>query len=143
MRKYLVVNSAREVVAHLIEGVHDIPASAVLIDADRWYEVTQDIGCTWLLSEKGKLSKRAKPILVEDPEKFEREWRNQVVASTEWLVTRQRDEQDLDRPTTLTTEQFAQLLLYRQGLRDWPQAAEFPDAEHRPAAPDWLADQVQ
>lgn len=143
MRKYLVVNDAREVVAQLIEGVHDIPESAVLIDGDRWYEVTQDIGCTWLLSEDGELSKRPKLAVAEDPIGLEREWRNQVLAATEWLVTRHRDEQELDRETTITTEQYAQLLAYRQDLRDWPQASEFPDGQQRPNPPAWFAEQTQ
>jgi len=143
MSKYLVLNDDREVVAQLIEGVHDIPASAVLIDADRWYEVTQDISCTWHLSSDGELSKRPLRTVIENPEGLEREWRNQMMASTEWLVTRQRDEQDLDRPRTLTPEQFAELLGYRQDLRDWPQSTEFPDSKHRPTEPEWLLDQVQ
>jgi len=143
MRKYLVLNSDREIVAQLIEGVHDIPAGAVLIDPARWYEVTQDIGCVWHLSDDEELTKRPKLNVNDDPAGFEREWRNQVVASTEWLVTRHRDEQDIGRDATLTAEQFAELLLYRQALRDWPQSPDFPDSEHRPVAPAWIADQSQ
>ena len=143
MRKYLVVNGDREVLAQLIEGIHDIPQGAVLIDGDRWYEVTQNIDCTWHLSESGELSKRPRLAAVEDPAGLEREWRNQAVASTEWLVTRQRDELDLDRPTTLTAEQFAELLAYRQDLRDWPQSPDFPNSQNRPGGPDWIATQTQ
>lgn len=143
MRRYLVLNGDREVVAQLIEGVHDIPADAVVIDEKRWYQVTQDISCVWHLSDADKLTKRPRLDVLSDPAKFEREWRNQVVASTEWLVTRQRDEQDLGRPTSLTAEQFAELLVYRQDLRDWPQSPDFPDSEHRPVAPAWIAEQSQ
>ncbi|WLH69912.1 phage tail assembly chaperone [Pseudomonas sp. FP2309] len=143
MRKYLVLNGDREVVAQLIEGVHDIPAEAVVIDAKRWYEVTQDISCVWHLSDADKLTKRPRLYVLSEPANFEREWRNQVVASTEWLVTRHRDEQDIGRDTTLTAEQFAELLLYRQALRDWPESPDFPGVEHRPVAPAWIADQAE
>lgn len=145
MAKYLVLNDAREVVTQLIKGVHEIPPNAVQIDDQRWYEVTQDNSCVWHLSEFGELTQRPKAVVDDGqlPFEFEREWRNQAVASTEWLVTRHRDEQGLDRPTTLTTEQFAELLTYRQALRDWPQSSDFPSHEHRPPAPAWIADQTE
>ncbi|EJM81388.1 phage tail assembly chaperone [Pseudomonas sp. GM60] len=145
MGKYLVLNSEREVITQLIEGVHDIPSNAVLIDNERWYEVTQDISCDWQMSEAGELIKRPKlpPTDGQLPGAFEREWRDQVLQSTEWLVSRQRDEQEMARQATLTAEQFAALLAYRQGLRDWPQSSDFPDVQHRPKPPAWIADQTQ
>ncbi|PMZ32348.1 phage tail protein, partial [Pseudomonas sp. GW247-3R2A] len=45
--------------------------------------------------------------------------------------------------TTLTTEQYAELQAYRRELRDWPQGAEFPQADHRPVAPTWLSGQLK
>jgi hypothetical protein len=145
MGKYLVLNGDREVLTQLIEGVHDIPSNAVLIDNERWYEVTQDIGCTWRMSEAGELTKLPKRMIKDEQlsREFEREWRNQVLGSTEWLVARQRDEQDLGRQTTLTVEQFSELLAFRQDLRDWPQSSEFPESQHRPTAPNWIAEQTQ
>ncbi|MNJ81941.1 hypothetical protein D3C77_810250 [compost metagenome] len=59
------------------------------------------------------------------------------------MVNRHRDEQDLPLSTTLAAEQFAELLIYRQSLRDWPQSELFPDAEQRPVAPSWIAEQTQ
>ncbi|WP_225970881.1 phage tail assembly chaperone [Pseudomonas fluorescens] len=73
----------------------------------------------------------------------ERVWRNSELQATEWLVTRHRDEQDLNRAPSLTAEQFSELLTYRQTLRDWPQTGEFPGAEFRPVAPSWIAEQTQ
>ena len=73
----------------------------------------------------------------------ERKWRDGVISSTEWLVTRHRDELDMQRPTTLTAEQFAQLLTYRQELRDWPLALQFPSPSGRPVAPPWITEQTQ
>lgn len=140
MGKYLVLNSDREVVTQLIMGVHQIPDGALLIDDARWYEVTQDVTCTWKVDEAGELVKLPKGEIVDDDlsRDVEREWRNQVLASTEWLVARHRDELETERPTTLTAEQYKQLQDYRRGLRDWPELAGFPLTENRPVAPEWL-----
>lgn len=74
---------------------------------------------------------------------FERNWRDSEIRNTEWLVTRHRDEQDLQLALSLTTEQFAELLRFRQSLRDWPQSEHFPDSQSRPVAPPWIAEQTQ
>jgi len=91
-------------------------------------------GSNWALDEPAKLEHEAAS---------ERVWRDSEVASSEWLVTRHRDEQDMHRETTLTVEQFAELLNYRQALRDWPQSEGFPISKHRPVAMTWIADQIQ
>lgn len=68
----------------------------------------------------------------------ERAWRNAELQAYEWLVTRHRDEQDLNQANTLTAQQFVELLSYRQALREWPQSDSFFNEELRPARPDWL-----
>lgn len=92
------------------------------------------------------------PILIDPPTVVltvealadrERALRDSQVSATEWLVTRHRDELDMQRVTTLTAERFAELLVYRQTLRDWPQDGHFPSSEFRPVAPTWLADHLQ
>lgn len=79
----------------------------------------------------------------EDAAALERAWRDAEVGATEWLVNRHRDEQDMQLATTLTAEQFAALLVYRQALRDWPQDSRFPYSDFRPVAPPWIAEQTQ
>lgn len=74
---------------------------------------------------------------------FERDWRDSEIRSTEWLVARHREEQDLGMAPTLNAEQFPELLSYRRALRDWPQTATFPSAEFRPIAPLWIAEQTE
>ncbi|OPG73067.1 phage tail protein [Pseudomonas ogarae] len=90
------------------------------------------------------------PILIDLPSATneelaaaERKWRDGQVSATEWLVTRHRDEQDMQVPTTLTADQFAQLLSYRQELRDWPLALDFPHQTGRPKELSWLSSQIQ
>lgn len=68
----------------------------------------------------------------------ERQWRDAELAARQWLRDRHRDEQDLGRPTTLSNEQFTELLVYLQALRDWPQSEVFPDSQQRPQPPGWI-----
>ena len=69
----------------------------------------------------------------------ERVWRNEEVDRVKWLRERHRDEQEMQEPTTLTTEQYAEVLNYLQLLRNWPQSERFPDSSYRPGIPDKVA----
>ncbi|HEP8974560.1 TPA: phage tail protein, partial [Pseudomonas aeruginosa] len=55
---------------------------------------------------------------------------------------RHRDEIEAGDVPTLDAEKYSALQTYRRALRDWPEAGEFPLAEHRPRAPEWLADEL-
>ncbi|MDP4569815.1 phage tail assembly chaperone [Pseudomonas sp. LPH60] len=82
------------------------------------------------------------PEVLPDPAAQERQWRDAELASVMWLRERHRDQLEVEAPTTLTGEQFKELLVYMQSLRDWPQSPDFPQAEHRPVAPSWIAEQT-
>lgn len=73
-----------------------------------------------------------------EPVSAARTWRQSSLSSTEWWVTRHRDEQELGRGTTLKAQQYLELLEYRQALRDWPDSDHFPAAVSRPSAPVWM-----
>lgn len=83
------------------------------------------------------------PPVVSDPVADERAWRDGELASVMWLRERHRDQVEISQPTTLNAEQFAELLGFLQTLRDWPQSPNFPDNEHRPIAPAWIANQTK
>jgi hypothetical protein len=83
------------------------------------------------------------PAPAEDLEFNERAWRDVELSSVMWLRERHRDQLEISETTTLTPEQFNELLVYMQALRDWPQSSEFPAIDHRPIAPDWIAEQAQ
>lgn len=83
------------------------------------------------------------PKTSEQIEAAERAWRDTAVNAVLWLRERHRDEQDLQRSTTLTGDRFAELLAYLQALRDWPQSDQFPEIEHRPVVPFWIVEQTQ
>ncbi|POA45620.1 phage tail protein [Pseudomonas sp. MPR-ANC1] len=69
----------------------------------------------------------------------ERAWRDAELSAVLWLRERHRDQLELSGATTLTGEQFQELLVYMQALRDWPQSPEFPASQSRPTPPQWLA----
>jgi hypothetical protein len=73
----------------------------------------------------------------------ERTWRDSELESVIWLRDRHRDQLELGSDTTLTVEQFRELLVFMQALRDWPQSEQFPVIEYRPVAPPWIAEQNQ
>lgn len=73
----------------------------------------------------------------EDALVQERNWRQSMLSTSQWLVTRHRDEQELGRGTTMTAKQYLELLEYRQALRDWPASDSFPEMTARPSIPVW------
>lgn len=92
------------------------------------------------------LNERNRPILkssiaptIEQLALEERAWRNAAIRSTEWLVNRHRDEVEIEIATTIPKDHYAQLLAYRQSLRDWPEARNFPSVTDRPVSPAWLS----
>ena len=56
--------------------------------------------------------------------------RNKLLADTDWIVTRHRDEKDEGSGTTLTAKQFKAVLAYRKALRD--QVSPLPAAPELP-----------
>ncbi|WP_248765284.1 phage tail assembly chaperone [Pseudomonas protegens] len=73
----------------------------------------------------------------------ERKWRDDELSSVMWLRERHRDQLEIEAPTSIDAEKFKELLLYMQALRDWPQSPDFPQIEHRPVAPSWIAEQTR
>lgn len=131
---------------YLVDGPAPPPPDAVPISDERFLAVIAE-------PAPGKVrghDAEGLPILIDPPVHVltvdelaaaERLWRDGQVSTTEWLVTRHRDELDMQQATTLTAEQFTALLTYRQALRDWPQSEAFPDTQQRPIAPAWIAEQ--
>ncbi|WP_339469404.1 phage tail assembly chaperone [Pseudomonas sp. EL_65y_Pfl1_R83] len=84
------------------------------------------------------------PVRSSDDQRVtERAWRNAELTSVTWLRERHRDQQELGVDTTLSSEQFVELLAYMQALRAWPQSSDFPDSAHRPMLPRWIADHTE
>ncbi|NWD81902.1 phage tail protein [Pseudomonas reactans] len=128
-----------------LQGIHtEIPKEAVEIDEDRYLAVIAN-------PQPGKIRAHDSdglPILIDPPpltglelSSQERQWRDFELSSVMWLRERHRDQQEIGIEVALSSEQFKELLVYMQALRDWPQSQHFPDNEHRPPAPPWIVDQ--
>ncbi|MGY2363467.1 phage tail assembly chaperone [Pseudomonas azotoformans] len=83
------------------------------------------------------------PPTDEEKASKERGWRDIEVSRAAVLRDRHRDQLEIGADTALTSDQFTELLMYMQALRDWPQSSHFPDAEHRPVAPAWITGKTE
>lgn len=126
-------------------NIVEVPEDGVEVSLEHRREILagQSAGMAVAADESGG------PILVPRPPlsgealaAIERTWRDQRLAETDGVVSRHRDEVEAGGATTLAAEQYTELQAYRQALRKWPEAGEFPLMDHRPAAPPWLASQV-
>lgn len=79
----------------------------------------------------------------DQPAIDERAWRDGQLLSVKWLRERHRDQLEIEATTSIDAEQFKELLVYIQALRDWPQSPDFPAIQYRPTAPEWIAEQVE
>lgn len=75
---------------------------------------------------------------LRDPVDVANHWRRTTLSSLDALVNRHRDEVDMGIKTTLTQDQFKDLLLYKQAIRDWPEQLDFPKESSKPSRPSWL-----
>lgn len=62
--------------------------------------------------------------------------RETLFTACDWMTWRHRDQLDAGKPTTLTEAQWAELLDYREALRQWPVSGEY--SESFPAKPGWM-----
>ncbi|KWH65044.1 tail fiber assembly protein [Burkholderia anthina] len=80
--------------------------------------------------------KNGAPVAVDPPPptraqlaNMKRAQRDAALKATDWLVSRHQDEQLLGDGTTLTADQFAALLRYRQSLREASDLPGWPNTE--------------
>ncbi|MCU1766773.1 MULTISPECIES: phage tail assembly chaperone [Pseudomonas] len=101
------------------------------VGADEWY-------CVGIPPDPVPL-----PLTEEELAASERSYRDKELARGVWLRDRHRDQLEIVMVTTLSAEQFTQLLVYMQALREWPQSPHFPDSQYRPVAPSWVTEQTE
>jgi hypothetical protein len=91
------------------------------------------------LGKRMAIDERGQPVLLDPPQaaRETRTLRDAAMKATDWLVLRHQDETLIGHGTTLSTEQFAALLTYRQALRDISDAPQWP-AVDLPSAPDFV-----
>ena len=141
MTKFITFDENGVLKARLIDGLHAIPEDAVTVPEDLWSQTIQETDGIWQIDDEGNIAKHPYVAVIDQPA-VERAWRDAELERIKWLRERHRDQQELQTPTTLSNEQFSQLLAYLQELRDWPQSEAFPESEERPVAPSWVIDQI-
>ncbi|MCU1730608.1 MULTISPECIES: phage tail assembly chaperone [unclassified Pseudomonas] len=141
MTRFITFDDQGVLKARLIENLHTIPEDAVAVSEDLWNQTIQEVDGVWRVDDEGNIAKHPHAVIVDLPA-VERAWRNSELERIKWLRERHRDQQELQTVTTLSNQQFSQLLAYLQELRDWPQSDAFPDAEQRPIAPSWIIEHI-
>lgn len=126
--------------SHEIHG-ENIPEDAVEISEQRHLDLLsgQSEGKRIIAGKKGlpELADPA-PASAETLAICERVWRDGELSVTDGRVSRHRDEIEAGTKTSLTAEQYSALQAYRQTLRGWTEAKDFPQIAARPVAPEWL-----
>ncbi|MEN5244297.1 phage tail protein [Pseudomonas atacamensis] len=130
-----------------LDSLHSrMPDDVVPITEDRYLEVfaNRPLGKVCGHDQEGL------PILIDIPAltpveraEEERGWRDEQISAILWLRERHRDQLDLNQSSTLTADQFNELLNYIRQLRDWPQSSDFPLTQARPVKPEWIAKQIE
>lgn len=97
-----------------------------VLDAEKYAQQT------WVIRDMTAEEKTAK---VEQLTWHVKKDRFHILDSTQWIIDRHNDELLLNKPTSITQEQLAEVLAYRQALRDvdytdplavtWPTAPAF------------------
>lgn len=124
------------------EAVGTWPLDAVAISAERYDQVRGEEaqGRVICADVTGQPQTEARPPMsAEQVAAIERKWRDGQLAATDGLVARHRDELETGE-TTLQVTQYQELQVWRKLLREWPQSTEFPDVQHRPPVPVWIAE---
>lgn len=119
------------------------PPDTVEVTTEEWQEfglAAPPAGMRRGSDDQGRPTWIKPEVTPEDAVAQERAWRDRQLSSTDSWVTRHRDQVEIGRGTTLTPEAYRQLQVFRLELRDWPLSEHFPDIEHRPVVPDWIAD---
>lgn len=123
-----------------VHAADSIPLAAVKVTPDQKKKLLEGerTGQVIVIGDEGTPVLQAPPADSEAPTRLERAWRDTKLSSIEWIRDRHRDQQEINAETSLSQEQYAELLAYMQSLRDWPASPEFPGQEGRPSAPEWI-----
>ncbi|MGS0546691.1 phage tail assembly chaperone [Pseudomonas parakoreensis] len=121
----------------------DMPSDAAPITEERFLAVIGN-------PEPGKVRAHDEgglPILIDPPaatveqlSAAARTWRDSKLSASQWVIDRHRDQAETGVSLSLSGSQYSELMVYRQALRDWPMAADFPQDQGRPSPPGWLAE---
>ena len=117
----------------------DIPDDADEIPSALYSELINAAALGYVVSSDKPW--RAVPVAITDEMRADeaRRRRDDAIKSVMWVAERHRDQTQLQIDTSISEEQFVDLLEYIQVLRDWPAQPGWPDID-LPLPPDWLAE---
>lgn len=117
--------------------VNEIPSDAIEITKGRHIELQRlESEGFVILVENGDVITKEKP--VEHQQEISRTIRNNEIESSMWVAERHRGQIELGIKTSISDNEFKDLLSYHQSLRDWTEHPGWPYVD-MPIAPDWLA----
>lgn len=142
-QKFAEYDSEGNIVAYYDSVDSPVPAgaNAIEITVEQWQACLTVPGWTVTNGSLVAPMPPSEAALAAEAAALARDERDRAITATDWMVARHRDEVEAQTVTSLSLDQFKELMTYRQALRDWPDGAGFPRDESRPAAPDWLSDQ--
>lgn len=140
-QKFAAYDSSGNIVAFYdsIDSPAPSGVSVVKISDVAWLDLinAQGSGKRLVIDSAGNHIAVAPPAPTRDDRaRLMRAQRDSALHATDWLVTRHQEEKLIGNGTTLTAEQFATLINYRQTLRDIADADRWPDVD-LPAVPDF------
>jgi len=107
---------------HLVDSVEDdsyiLPEEVTHLTVIDWNGATPNVG---EIFKDGTFMSTWTAVPIERRTSTLRTKRDSLLPPMDSLVTRHRDQIDASQATTLTTEQYQELLTYRQALRDFPE----------------------
>ncbi|UXU86987.1 phage tail protein [Burkholderia sp. S-53] len=134
MGKKLAAYNAEGHITAIYDTV-DSPApdgvAVIEITADQWHDLmrAQGIGKRLAVKDGAPIAVDPPPPTRAELASAKRAQRDFALKGTDWLVSRHQDEQLLGDGTTLTADQFAMLLRYRQSLREASDLPGWPIAD--------------
>lgn len=119
------------------EDIHgeEIPEDAVEISEEKWRFLLAGNARGRVIDHDESGSPLLRDLNDEELGVSRRQARDTLLGETDWIVNRHRDELDAGDKTTLSTEQFRALQLWRRALRDMTEDPNFPRVQ-LPARPD-------
>jgi len=64
--KYALFNSEGDLETCLVAGLHDIPANAIELSEELFFQITQETDGQWMIDEEGGITKRPLPAMEQD-----------------------------------------------------------------------------
>lgn len=141
-QKYAAYDSARAITAFFDSIDSPVPegVKVVPITDEQWIDLihAQSEGKRLCVDDSGAaVALDPLPLTRDQIADAKRARRDEALQDTDWLTSRHQDEKLIGNGTTLTPDQLAALLKYRQALRDISDAAGWPNVA-LPAAPDFV-----